>query len=190
MSAIVVLKLRERYRVRATAPRLPGRDMVSPTGPVVKNNLMFRPRLDGCCPMGREPSPLDLFPSSHYRLLRLVALGSIGRLFGRNSRKWHIGYRHIHFVIMGSNPLHHPDYAVFAVLLRSIREEAGVTQVELAGWLGIEQSTISKNERRERRVDVGELRRICIVLGVPLVEFISRLECLIAERGRMGSRDR
>ena len=91
---------------------------------------------------------------------------------------------------MISNSLHHPDYGVFAVLLKSVREEAGITQVELAGRLGIEQSTISKNERRERRVDVGELRRICIALGVPLVEFISRLECLIAERERMGPRDR
>ena len=94
------------------------------------------------------------------------------------------------FVTMGSNPLHHPDYEVFSVLLRSVREEAGVTQVELADRLGIEQSTISKIERRERRVDVAELRRICIALGVPFVEFISRLECVIAERERMGQGDR
>ena len=85
---------------------------------------------------------------------------------------------------MNSNPLHHPDYAVFAVLLRSVREEADVTQVELADRLGIEQSTISKIERRERRVDVTELRRICIVLGVSLYGFISRLEYAMAERER------
>ena len=90
---------------------------------------------------------------------------------------------------MGSDPLHHPDYAVFTVLIRSVREEAGVTQVELAHRLGIEQSTISKIERQERRVDVAELRRICIALGVPIVEFISRLECLLAERESMGLRD-
>ena len=90
---------------------------------------------------------------------------------------------------MGQNPLHHPDYEVFAFLLRSIREEAGVTQVELAERLKMEQSTVSKIERRERRVDVAELRRICIALGVPLVEFISRLECLMAEHERMGQHD-
>ena len=91
---------------------------------------------------------------------------------------------------MGSNPLHHPDYEVFAVLLRSVREESGVTQVELADRLGMEQSTISKIERRERRVDVAELRRICIALGVPLVEFTSRLERVMDERKRTGQHDR
>ena len=90
---------------------------------------------------------------------------------------------------MGQNPLHHPDYEAFAFLLRSVREEAGVTQVELAERLKMEQSTVSKIERRERRVDVTELRRICIALGVSFVEFISRLECLMAERERMGQRD-
>lgn len=90
---------------------------------------------------------------------------------------------------MGQNPLHHPDYEVFAFLLRSVREDAGVTQVELADRLHMEQSTISKIERRERRVDVSELRRICIALGVPFVEFISRFECLMIERERMGQRE-
>ena len=77
---------------------------------------------------------------------------------------------------MGMNPLHRPDYEVFANLLRSTREKAGVTQVELANRTGMEQSTISKIERRERRVDVTELRRICVALGVPLATFISCLE--------------
>ena len=82
---------------------------------------------------------------------------------------------------MGSNPIHHPEYAIFADLLRSVRQELGVTQAELANRLGIDQSTISKNERRERRVDVVELRRICIALGIPFEEFTARLERVIAE---------
>ena len=81
---------------------------------------------------------------------------------------------------MTPNPLHHPDYVVFTDLLRSVRVEAGVTQVELARRLGIEQSTISKIERRERRVDVAELRQICIALGISFIEFTSRLERAIA----------
>ena len=86
---------------------------------------------------------------------------------------------------MAPNPLHHPDYEVFIKLLRSVRVEVGVTQAELADRLGIEQSTISKIERRERRVDVAELRQICIALGISFVEFTSRLERTIAIHGRM-----
>lgn len=86
---------------------------------------------------------------------------------------------------MAPNPLHRPDYAVFTDLLRTIREEAGVTQVELAVRLGIEQSTISKIERQERRVDVAELRRICMALDISLVEFVSRLEHAMIKRERI-----
>ena len=49
---------------------------------------------------------------------------------------------------MGTNPLHNADYEVFALLLRSTREKAGVTQIELANRMGMEQSTISKIEKK------------------------------------------
>lgn len=77
---------------------------------------------------------------------------------------------------MSSSSPHSLDYTAFAELLRSVREEAGVTQIELANRLGTEQSTISKIERRERRVDVTELRQICMALGISFVEFASRFE--------------
>lgn len=88
---------------------------------------------------------------------------------------------------MGTNPLHRPDYEVFTLLLRSTREKAGLTQVELANRIGMDQSAISKIERRERRLDVTELRRICIALGVPFATFISRLERELSERERDGA---
>ena len=91
---------------------------------------------------------------------------------------------------MPSNPLHHPDYAILAALIKSVREESGVTQLELAERLGMEQSTISKIERRERRVDVTELRRICIALGVSFREFISNFECAITEGEGIGRDDK
>ena len=77
---------------------------------------------------------------------------------------------------MMPSPLNRDDYAVLIDVLRSVRKEAKITQTQLAAALGVEQSLISKIERRERRLDVSELRRVCLVLGVPLLEFISRYE--------------
>lgn len=48
-----------------------------------------------------------------------------------------------------------------AAKLRQAREEAGLTQREVAGALGIPQSTISELENAQRRLDVAEM----LVLG-------------------------
>ena len=60
--------------------------------------------------------------------------------------------------------------------LRSARQIAGLTQVQLAERLGADQSYISKYERGERRIDIIELRAICSVLGVELVDFVRTFE--------------
>ena len=78
------------------------------------------------------------------------------------------------------SPLNRDDYAVLICLLRTVRKEAGMTQAQLAVALGVEQPLISKIERSERRLDVSELRRVCMVLGVSLVEFITRFENALA----------
>jgi ribosome-binding protein aMBF1 (putative translation factor) len=61
-------------------------------------------------------------------------------------------------------------------LLRSLREEAGLTQVELAKKLRRPQSFVSRFESGQRRVDLVELKEICGALGVGLVEFVRRFE--------------
>ncbi len=61
-------------------------------------------------------------------------------------------------------------------LLRQMRVEAGLRQVDLARKLGQPQSFVSKYESGERRIDVLELRQICMSLGVSLDEFVRRLE--------------
>lgn len=76
-------------------------------------------------------------------------------------------------------PLHDADYAKLLQLLREVRKEAGVTQVELAKRLGVEQSLVSKIERQERRLDLAELRRVCLALGIPLLNFVARFEANI-----------
>lgn len=61
-------------------------------------------------------------------------------------------------------------------LLRQVRTEANLTQTDLARRLGQPQSFVSKYESGERRLDILELRQVCQAIGIPLPEFIRRLE--------------
>ena len=61
-------------------------------------------------------------------------------------------------------------------LLRKCRIEAGLRQEDLAEKLNAHQSFVSKYESGERRLDILEVRQVCLVLGIPLVEFVQRLE--------------
>ncbi len=54
--------------------------------------------------------------------------------------------------------------------------EAGLTQEEVARRLGRPQSFISKYETGERRLDILELRQVVAVFGLPLADFVGRLE--------------
>ncbi len=69
-----------------------------------------------------------------------------------------------------------PEQRRLQALLRQIRKEAGLTQVELARALGRYQSFVSNFESGERRLDILELRQVCAVLGLSLEEFARRLE--------------
>ncbi|MEK6701944.1 MAG: helix-turn-helix transcriptional regulator [Planctomycetota bacterium] len=64
----------------------------------------------------------------------------------------------------------------FLSLLRQIRLDAGLRQEDLARKLGEPQSFVSRYESGDRRLDVLELRQLCEVLGISLVEFIKRLD--------------
>ena len=68
------------------------------------------------------------------------------------------------------------EYRAMLRLLKATREEAGVTQVDLAKLLGRTQSFVSKTERGESRLDIIQLRFILLKLGVELAEFVRRLE--------------
>lgn len=66
-------------------------------------------------------------------------------------------------------------------LLKEMRIEAGLRQVDLAEKLHVPQSMISKYEVGERRVDLLELRDICAALEISLVEFVQELEKRLGE---------
>jgi transcriptional regulator with XRE-family HTH domain len=66
-------------------------------------------------------------------------------------------------------------YARFLELLRKAREEAGLTQIEVARALGRPQSFVSKCESGERRVDVIELIDFCRVYRKPVTHIVKEL---------------
>jgi len=72
--------------------------------------------------------------------------------------------------------IHSAHYAVFLKVLKTAREDAGLSQVQLARKIGETQTFVSKCERGERRIDVIELRRFCRAFGVTLKRFVSALE--------------
>jgi len=68
------------------------------------------------------------------------------------------------------------EYWIFIKKLKSIREEAGVTQSQLAERLGETQTFVSKCERGERRMDIIELKSWCEALGLSLIAFVREFE--------------
>jgi transcriptional regulator with XRE-family HTH domain len=59
--------------------------------------------------------------------------------------------------------------------LRQARENAGLTQQDVAHKLGLYASFVSKIESGERRLDVGELASFCRVYGVSLHELLKSI---------------
>lgn len=61
-------------------------------------------------------------------------------------------------------------------LLRTIRRERGVTQIQLAERLGVPQPMISRYEKGERQVDFVEVEAICEAVGMSFRSFCRRWE--------------
>lgn len=78
------------------------------------------------------------------------------------------------------------EYSVFRDLLRELRTEKGLTQVQLSETLGMPQSFVSKYETGERRLDVIEVREVCQSLGVTFAAFAKKFEARLPESKRGG----
>jgi len=68
------------------------------------------------------------------------------------------------------------EYQRLCSLLRELRHEAGLTQVQVAEQLEVPQSFVSKYESGERRLDVVELGHVAGALGVTVREVLEQLE--------------
>jgi transcriptional regulator with XRE-family HTH domain len=69
-----------------------------------------------------------------------------------------------------------PQQQRLAALLRTIREEQGLDQIDVAKRLRVSQSSVSHYESGQRRIDLLELEQICEAIGTPLLEFIRRFK--------------
>jgi transcriptional regulator with XRE-family HTH domain len=58
--------------------------------------------------------------------------------------------------------------------LRAAREDAGLTQSEVAKHFNSHASFVSKVEAGERRIDVVELADLCRLYGLRLAAFLKR----------------
>ncbi|MEA5358746.1 helix-turn-helix transcriptional regulator [Amycolatopsis sp., V23-08] len=67
------------------------------------------------------------------------------------------------------------EYLRLCALLRELRLEAGLTQVQVAKLLDEQQSFVSKYEAGERRLDVVELHQIARVLQTSAAAVVQRL---------------
>ena len=72
-------------------------------------------------------------------------------------------------------PLNSPVSARLRALLIEAREEAGLTQAEVAKSLRRVQSFVSKYELGERRLDVVDFIAVCDCLGVDPAELLRQV---------------
>ena len=73
------------------------------------------------------------------------------------------------------------EYGVMLRVLREMREQAPLTQLELASRLNVTQVFISKCESGQRRLDLIELRAWCAAMGVSTPDFLKTVEMEIAD---------
>lgn len=79
--------------------------------------------------------------------------------------------------------IHRDEYVVLLRLLRQYRVESGLTQGQFAQALERPQSFVSDMERGFRRIDLIQLRDICEVLNISLLDFVSRFEAELSAPG-------
>lgn len=83
------------------------------------------------------------------------------------------------------------DYQRLCGLLRDLREQAGLTQAEVAARLKEPQSFVSKYESGERRLDVVELRLVAGTLRASIGDVIAQLwPDVVADFRQMDQDDR
>lgn len=71
--------------------------------------------------------------------------------------------------------IHSAEHKRLCTVLRDLRLEAGLTQVQVAEVLNEPQSFVSKYESGERRLDLIELWQVVTALGSSLAALLTRL---------------
>lgn len=68
------------------------------------------------------------------------------------------------------------EYQRLCTLLRELRLEEGLTQVQVAERLDVPQSFVSKYESGERRLDVIELHHVAEAMDLPIRTVLARFD--------------
>lgn len=77
--------------------------------------------------------------------------------------------------------IYRPEHAVLLSLLKKHRKAAGLTQVQCSKALERPQSFMSDVESGTRRLDIVQLRDLCKVLRIGLVDLIVEFEKSLSE---------
>lgn len=77
--------------------------------------------------------------------------------------------------------LYRPENTILRSQLRSAREAAGLTQVDLSEAIGKSQTFVSDVERGVRRLDTVELWEMCRAMGLDLTDFVAEFQAVIEE---------
>ena len=106
-----------------------------------------------------SPSPVNSlsFVRSHYAARLIITY--IGLSLNR-----------LYTIQMGES-IHSREYKIIIQKLINVRLHSGITQVQVAAKLKKPQSYVSKIERRERRLDVVELKQLLRIYKKGLKEF-------------------
>ncbi|WP_165666043.1 helix-turn-helix domain-containing protein [Metapseudomonas otitidis] len=78
--------------------------------------------------------------------------------------------------------IYRPEYEILLQLLKHLRIESGLTQAQCSAALGRPQSFMSDVERGVRRLDIVQLRDLCVVLGTNLSDFAELYELDLRNR--------
>lgn len=113
------------------------------------------------CRPSRSPPPLpvDGLPARRTREYPVLGYGQVWRC------AWTV-----------DKSIYSAEYQQLCALLRELRQEAGLTQVQVARLLDEPQSFVSKYESGERRLDVIELRLVATALRTSLQAIVNLLE--------------
>lgn len=71
--------------------------------------------------------------------------------------------------------LHSPEYRLVRKAVADLRNEAGLSQRELAAKLKVQPSWVAKVELGERRLDLVELIWVCNALEVDPLESVGKI---------------
>lgn len=72
--------------------------------------------------------------------------------------------------------IHRPEYEIFCLALRGLRERARMSQEELARKLGRPQTFVSAVELRKTRLDFLQIRDWCRACGTTATKFVAQVE--------------